>query len=143
MQKVAELFELDLELEAARWEARDTIAALLKPWFAAHTLAEIRDALNAVGACWGPYQTFREAVAEDPRLSTENPMFQEIDQPGVGRYLASGPMVDFSEAPRTPVVPAPRLGADTDAILSGELGLDSGQIGRLHDTGIVAGPDSI
>ena len=141
MAKVAELFELDLDLEASRWEARDTIAALLKPWFASHSLEEARTALNAAGACWGPYQTFSQAVREDPRLSTENPMFQQIDQPGIGRYLAAGPMIDFGAAPRGTVRPAPRLGADTDAILAAELGMDSGQIGRLHDTGIVAGPD--
>ena len=50
-------------------------------------------------------------------------------------------MVDFGAAPRTPVKPAPRLGADTDAILADDLGLDSGQIGKLHDAGIVAGPE--
>ena len=139
MAKVAELFELDLDREEARWEARDTITALLKPWFAARTLDQIRTAMNTVGACWGPYQSFAQAVREDPRLSTENPMFAEIDQPGIGRHIAAGPMVDFGAAPRTPVKPAPLLGADTDAILADDLGLDSGQIGRLHDAGIVAG----
>lgn len=139
MKKVEELFGLDLGLEEARWEARDTITAVLKPWFAGHTLAEIREALDAAGACWGPYQTFAQAVREDIRLSTENPMFQEIDQPGVGRYLAAGPMVDFGAAPRTPVLPAPVLGGNTDEILAGELGLGDGEIGRLHDAGIVAG----
>jgi 2-methylfumaryl-CoA isomerase len=40
-----------------------------------------------------------------------------------------------------PVRPAPRLGAHTDQILAVELGLPEGEIGRLHDQGIVAGPD--
>ncbi|MDD9916185.1 MAG: 2-methylfumaryl-CoA isomerase, partial [Rhodospirillaceae bacterium] len=75
----------------------------------------------------------------DSRVSTENPMFEEIDQPGIGRYLASGPMLDFGAAPRTSVVPAPLLGGNTDEILAGELGLGDGEIGRLHDAGIVAG----
>lgn len=140
MQQVAELFELDLNLEEARWEARDTITAVLKPWFANHTLDEARAALDAAGACWGPYQTFAQAVKEDPRLSTDNPMFQEIDQPGIGRYRAAGPMIDFSAAPRTPVQPAPVLGGNTDEILATELGLGEGEIGKLHDSGIVAGP---
>ena len=48
-------------------------------------------------------------------------------------------MLDFSAAPRTPVTPAPLLGGNTDEILSGELGLGDGEIGRLHDTGIIAG----
>jgi len=141
MERVAALFELDLDREEARWEARDTITAVLKPWFADRPLAEIRAVLDKAGACWGPYQSFTQAVREDPRISTGNPMFEEIDQPGIGRYLAAGAMLDFSAAPRAPVAPAPRLGADTDAILAGELGLGEGEIGRLHDAGIVAGAD--
>jgi 2-methylfumaryl-CoA isomerase len=44
-------------------------------------------------------------------------------------------------AKRAPVRPAPRLGAPTDEILAAELGLPEGEIGRLHDAGIVAGPE--
>jgi 2-methylfumaryl-CoA isomerase len=139
MAQVAALFEVDLVREEARWEARDTITAVLKPWFSSRSLADIRAALDAAGACWGPYQSFTQAVREDPRLSTKNPMFEEIDQPGIGRYLAAGTMLDFSAAPRTPVAPAPQLGADTDAVLASELGLSEGEIGRLHDAGIIAG----
>jgi 2-methylfumaryl-CoA isomerase len=139
MAQVAALFELDLGREEARWEARDTITAVLKPWFNSRILADIRDALDKAGACWGPYQSFMQAVREDPRLSIQNPMFEEIDQPGIGRYLAAGAMLDFSAAPRTSVAAAPHLGADTDAVLAGELGLSDGEIGRLHDAGIVAG----
>jgi len=139
MAQVAALFELDLAREEARWEARDTITAVLKPWFNSRKLAAIRDALDQAGACWGPYQSFMQAVREDPRVSTQNPMFEDIDQPGIGRYLAAGAMLDFGAAPRTPVAAAPRLGADTDAVLAGELGLSDGEIGRLHDAGIVAG----
>ncbi len=139
MAQVAALFELDLGREEARWEARDTITAVLKPWFNSRILADIRDALDKAGACWGPYQSFMQAVREDPRLSIQNPMFEEIDQPGIGRYLAAGAMLDFSDTPRTPVAAAPQLGADTDTVLAGELGLSDGEIGRLHDAGIVAG----
>jgi 2-methylfumaryl-CoA isomerase len=139
MKQVEELFELDLKLEEARWEARDTIIAVLKSWFTSHTLADARKALDNAGACWGPYQTFSQAVHEDERISTSNPMFEEIDQPGIGRYLAAGSMLDFGGAPRTPVMPAPVLGGSTDEILAGELGLGEGQIGKLHDAGIVAG----
>ena len=33
------------------------------------------------------------------------------------------------------------LGEHTDEILLGDLGLSEGEVGRLHDAGIVAGPD--
>ena len=139
MKQVETLFDLDLRKEEARWEARDTITAVLKPWFAGHTLDEARTALDDAGACWGPYQSFAQAVREDRRLSAENPMFQDIEQPGIGRYLAAGPMLDFGAAPRTDVRPAPVLGENTDEVLANELGLGEGEIGRLHDAGIVAG----
>ena len=140
MDQVAKLFELDLAKEEDRFEARDTITAVLRPWFEGRTLQQIADAMNAEGACWGPYQTFAQAVAEDPRLSIENPMFQQIDQPGIGRLTAAGGMIDFSNAARETVQPAPILGQHTDEVLSDVLGLSSGEIGGLHDRGIVAGP---
>ncbi len=139
MKGLEDRLGLDLTKEEARWEARDAIISILEPWFSSHSQDEARTALDEAGACWGPYQSFTQAVREDSRISTENPMFQEIDQPGIGNYLAAGPMLDFSAAPRTPVTPAPLLGGNTDEILSGELGLGDGEIGRLHDTGIIAG----
>ena len=140
MAQVAALFDLDLSKEENRYAARETITAVLRPWFAARSLDAVRKALDAVGACWGAYQTFAEAVAEDPRVSMDNPMFDEIDQPGIGKYLAAGSMIEFSGAPRSPVIPAPVLGQHTDEVLADVLGLPSGKIGALHDAGIVSGP---
>lgn len=140
MKQAETLFGLDLKKEENRYEVRETITAILRPWFSARTLNEIRTALDAVGACWGPYQTFAQAVAEDPRLSTENPLFDEIEQPGIGRMLAAGGMADFSAVPRGPVKPAPILGQHSDEVLADVLGLSSGEIGKLHDAGIISGP---
>ena len=131
---------LDLRKEEARYAARDAISAVLSPWFASRTLAEVSVALDAAGACWGPYQTFAQAVAEDARVSTASPLFDEIEQPGIGTHLAAGCTIDSSVLPRVPVRPAPVLGQDTDAILSEVLGLSSARIGALHDAGIVSGP---
>ena len=136
---LANELDLDLTKEEARWAARDRIIDVLEPWFSDHTLDEARIALDGAGACWGPYQSFTQAVQEDRRISIENPMFEEVNQPGIGRYLASGPMLEFGKDPRTPVTPAPLLGGNTDEILACELGLGEGEIGRLHDDGIVAG----
>ena len=78
-----------------------------------------------------------EAIANDPRLSTESPLFDEIDQPGIGRYRAAGAMMDFAGEDRVPVRPAPVLGQDTDQVLSEILGFSDGELGRLHDQGII------
>lgn len=137
---VARATGLDLALEGNRFRARDAIAALLAPWFAARTLAEVRTALDAARVTWGPYRTMREALAEDPDFSADNPMLQPLVQPGIGTYLAPASPMDFSAVPRLPVRPAPRLGEHTDEILLEVLGLGEGEVGRLHDAGVVAGP---
>lgn len=128
---------VDLRKEEERYALRDVIEAELAPWFASRTLAEIGTALDAVGACWGPYQTFRQAVADDPDLSVENPMFEEIDQPGIGRYLAAGSFIEFGAIPRDPVVPAPQLGSDTESVLAEKIGLSDADLGKLRDDGVI------
>lgn len=95
---------------------------------------------DAAGLTWGPYRSFSGAVREDPDLSTENPMFQEVDQPGIGAYPAPGSPVAWSGFARAPVTPAPRLGQHSETVLADVLGLGSGQIGALIDKGIVARP---
>ncbi|HTQ32969.1 MAG TPA: CoA transferase [Stellaceae bacterium] len=131
---------IDLDTEAGRFAARDAIAEIISPWCVVRTLAEIETAFAGSGVLWGPFQDFATLVASDPRCSAANPLFTKIDQPGIGRYLAPGLPLDFSAAPRQPPRPAPRLGEHTDHVLAEVLGLSSGEIGRLHDAGIVAGP---
>jgi 2-methylfumaryl-CoA isomerase len=138
---VGVMMEVDLETETGRYEARDAIAALLARWCAGKTLAEIGQAFAGTGVLWGPFQDFVELVRDDPRCSPANPLFADIDQPGIGRYPMPGLPMDFSAAPREPTRPAPRLGEHTDAVLSDVLGLTGGEIARMHSAGIAAGPD--
>jgi 2-methylfumaryl-CoA isomerase len=130
----------DLSTEAGRFEARDLIVALLRPWFAGRDLAHVRAAFAGTGVSWGPYQTFSQLVTEDPRASTANPMFEEVEHPGVGTYLMPGSPLDFSGVARLPVRRAPQLGEHTEEVLADVLGLSSTEIARLHDAGTVAGP---
>jgi len=138
---VGAMMEVDLETETGRYEARDAIAALVARWCAGKTLAEITAAFSGSGVLWGPFQDFVELVRDDPRCSPANPLFADIDQPGIGRYPMPGLPMDFSAAPREPTRPAPRLGEHTDAVLSEVLGLPGGEIARMHDAAVVAGPD--
>lgn len=131
---------IDLEEQGDRFAARELIAALIKPWVLVRTLDQVRECFDAHGVSWGPYQTFRELVENDPRCSTENPMWAEIEQPGIGTYLTPGSPVASSTVPRQPPRPAPRLGEHTDEVLAAVLGLGDAEIGRLHDDGVVAGP---
>ncbi len=130
----------DLNTESGRFQARDLIAALLRPWFASRDLAEIRRTFAGTNVSWGPYQTFRQLVREDPRCSTENPMFAEVEHPGIGTYLMPGSALDFSAVPRVAARRAPMLGEHTDQVLEDVLGLSTREIARLHEQGVIAGP---
>jgi 2-methylfumaryl-CoA isomerase len=134
------LLDVDLSREGDRFKAREAISAVLTPWFRERTLAGVRNAFAGTAVCWGPYQTFRQMVEEDPRCSTRNPLFGLLEQPGIGSYLVPGSPLQFSAAGRVPPRPAPRLGEHTDEVLSEVLQLSSGQIGQLRDKKVVAGP---
>lgn len=131
---------LDLAQEGNRFRARDPLAALFAPWFASRTLAEVQAAFEANRVTWGPYRSVVQALDEDPDLSTDNPLFTRLDQPGVGPHLAPTVPMGFGRGGRLPAQAAPRLGEHTDEILLELLGLPSHEVGALHDAGIVAGP---
>jgi 2-methylfumaryl-CoA isomerase len=138
---IGPMMDVDLDSEEGRYAARDAIAALIGRWCAARRLDEIREAFAGSGVLWGPFQDFGQLVRDDPRCSPANPLFAEVEQPGIGRYPVPGLPLDFSAAPRRPPRPAPRLGEHTDAVLAELLGLSSAEIGKLHDAGIAAGPE--
>ena len=134
---IGPMMELDLATEEGRFGARDAISAVLKPWFAQRTLAEIGRAFDLAGALWGPYQDFRQLVHDDPRCSTANPMFEQVDQPGIGRLLSPRSPVAFSNSATPPAMVAPTLGADTAAVLRSVAGLSEQDVMRLAQNGII------
>jgi 2-methylfumaryl-CoA isomerase len=83
-------------------------------------------------------------LAQDSRCSAANPMFHEVDQPGIGKVLSPASPLEFTaeslSPKRLPAQPAPQLGGHTDEILADLLGLSSLEIGKLHDDRVVAGP---
>jgi 2-methylfumaryl-CoA isomerase len=133
--------KLDLSLEADRYAAREEIAAVVGGWIGARNLAEVAARFDATGVCWGRYRSPRSLVADDARVSTKNPIYSRIETAGIGEHLAAGATARIAGLARAPVAPAPLLGADTDAVLSELLGLSGEAIGKLHDSGIVAGPE--
>lgn len=128
----------DLGTESGRYEARDVIAGLLRPWFGKRTLDDVRGAFAQTSVSWGPYQTFRQLVEEDPRCSTENPMFQRVAHAGTGEYLMPASPLDFSRSGRMSVRGVPRLGEHTEQVLTEVLGVSAAEVGRLADRGTIA-----
>lgn len=140
---IARLMNVDLDEEGGRFAARELLGATLKPWVLSRTLQELRETFDEHGVSWGPYQTFTELVEHDPRCSVANPMFAEVNQPGIGTYLMPGSPLAFTGAERLRPARAPVLGEHTDEVLAGVLGLSQAEIGRLHDQGVVAGPTAV
>jgi 2-methylfumaryl-CoA isomerase len=130
---------VDLKTDAGRWQVRAELVAVIEPWVAEHTAAEIGTALKKAGALWSPYLSFGE-LAADREAVLDNPMFTVLDQPGIGRYPVAATPLQFGATPRQSPQPAPTLGQHTDEILSGILGLPDHEIARLHDEKIVDGP---
>lgn len=112
----------DFRKEADRWAHRASLCEMLAEWLAERDLAEVGEAFERHGVLWGPYQTFKQLVAEDPRASTANPMVADVEHPGLGRFLTAGSPLRFSAAAPVPPRPAPALGEHTEEVLR-EFGL--------------------
>ncbi len=135
---LGERLALNLADEGNRFIAREEIAALLGEWIAAHDRDELARVFKEHRVSWGPYRKLSETLAVDPDCSTDNPMFERVEHPGVGEYLVPGAPLEFGALPRRPAARAPALGEHTDEILLDVLGLSSTEVGRLHDEAIVA-----
>ncbi len=137
MTAVAARTGIDLHSEGGRFAAREEIAAVLAPWFAARTLAEVDAAFTGSGVSHGPYRSFRAAATADPRVIAPG-LFATVMHPGGSAYRTPASPLDIGDGSHLPPLPAPALGQHTDEILA-SLGLPDHEIGRLHDHGIVAG----
>ena len=108
---------VDFKQEGDRWRGRDDICELLAPWIGQRDLADIRAVFEANHVLWGPYQTFKQLVAEDPQASLANPMFAEVEHSGLERYLTAGSPLRFGATAPVPPKPAPALGQHTEEVL--------------------------
>jgi 2-methylfumaryl-CoA isomerase len=126
--------DADLELEGDRYRLRETIAAVLRPWFAQRDFATIEGLLNRAHVLWSPYLDMLEVVAasrRDPRS-----IAAEVDELDAGRIIATGSPLRWDGEFARPVR-SPRLGEHTDQVLSEVLGLTSAEVGRLHDRALL------
>lgn len=132
---------LDFRKEGDRYQGREQITEIFQPWFAQRPFSQVASELDKAGVCWGKYQTIREAVESDIDCSTDNPLFQMVEQPGIGEYLMPDHPLNFTSLEREPVRRAPKLGEHTEEILADTLGLSVPEIAKLFDQKVVAGSD--
>jgi 2-methylfumaryl-CoA isomerase len=126
------LLGADFAADGDRYAHREVIASLLAPWFAARTVAGVDSALRGTSVLWSRYRHFTDLVREGALAG--NPLFAEIRQPGVGRVLAAGS--PLAREGRLRPAPAPPLGADTAAVLTGMLGMSAQQVAELAVRGV-------
>jgi 2-methylfumaryl-CoA isomerase len=126
------LLAADFSEDGDRYRHREVITALLEPWFASRPAADVERELAATSVLWSRYRDFAE-IAADGTL-TSNPLFRRISQPGVGPLLAPGSPLMTAGA--FAAAPAPGLGADTTAVLTGMLGLSAAHVRTLTERGI-------
>jgi 2-methylfumaryl-CoA isomerase len=129
------LLGADFGEDGDRYRHREVITALLEPWFTGRTVAEVERDLAGTSVLWSRYRRFSD-LARDGTLAA-SPLLRQISQPGVGPLLAPGsPLaMDGTTGPD----PAPALGADTAAVLTGLLGLSPAETRALAERGIIGG----
>ena len=125
--------------EGVRFTHRRRLVPLIESAIAGRRAADLTAAFEIRAVCWAPYQTLYQAVSADPYFSSANPILSMIEHPSGQRYLAPGAAASLPSEPRRAAAPAHRLGQDTDEVLAELLALSAGEIGRLHDAGLVAG----
>jgi 2-methylfumaryl-CoA isomerase len=127
-------FDVD---EGIRFIHRDRLFPLVEARVSRWEYAPLAAALDAAGGCYGPYQSMYDA-ALDPKLVTQNPVFGRADNPSGFDYPAAGAMATLPRMDRSGPAPAPFLGADTEAVLAGTMGLSTAAIGVLYAKGVIA-----
>lgn len=130
----------DFSLETNRYTYRETLEALLKPWFASRTAAQITADLDGSGVLWAPYASVGE-VAQEVLSGQDGPagqgVLRTLESDALGTMLVGASPIRVNGeylAEDTPTV----FGSETEAVLTERLGLGSAEIGRLHDEGIIA-----
>jgi crotonobetainyl-CoA:carnitine CoA-transferase CaiB-like acyl-CoA transferase len=112
-------------------ELRPIIAEALRKATRQHWLTH----LNAAGIPCGSVRDVRE-VFEDPQMAARE-MVAQIEHAAAGWIKVIGLPVKLSDTPGSVRRAPPTLGADSDAILTEELGLQAADVDRLRALGVV------
>lgn len=124
--------------EGARFTHRAKVDPVFERAIATFPLEELGPMFDEAGCTWSVYRSLHEALSTEPRLFGENPIFSDVTHAGGMTYPTPGAFARLPADERLPAAPSPRIGQHTDEVLAELLGLSSGEIGALHDQGLVA-----
>ncbi|MCC6792282.1 MAG: CoA transferase [Thermomicrobiales bacterium] len=128
----------DLKDGAARARVQESLfRPLIEEWAADKIVDGICERLNAAGVPAGPVQTVPE-LFKCPQVKARK-MLVELPDPAAGPTTLAGNPVKFSAVPESDVRAAPRLGADTDAVLREVLDLSDAAIEGLRERKVSGG----
>lgn len=129
--------ETDFTLETNRYTYREILESLFKPWFAQRTAQQVAADLEGSGVLWGPYASAGQ-VAREALDSDQSGVLRSIESETLGTMLVGAQPIRVNDEYLTDAQPTV-FGAETKAVLSERLGLDSAELGRLHDAGVIGG----
>jgi len=127
--------DADLALEADRYRLRETIAAILRPWFAARDLKQVSDELDAARVLWGGYRGMTDVVAAHRR--GEHPVLADVSLPQRAAAITARSPLRWDGGYGEPGQ-APELGQHTAPVLAEVLGLTDRELGELVAAGVIA-----
>ncbi len=126
--------------DGLRYSHRDALFPLFEAAIGARAHADLAAAFDGAGIVHSAYRTMHQAVA-DPALVADNPVFGACaENPSGATYPAAGAFATLPGMDRQPPRPAPRNGEHSERVLAERLGLPSGAIARLFDSGIAGTP---
>ncbi|RDJ20637.1 CoA transferase [Bosea caraganae] len=111
------------------------IEPLLSEWGKDKTRREVVDAFIAADLPAGPVQSAADLL-DCPHMKARD-MIVEVDDPVHGHLVMTGNPLKFSAVPEATPTPAPKVGQDTDEVLSALLGLREHDIADLRRQKII------
>ena len=130
---------VDLTVEEIRYQYREVLVGLFRPWFEQRDFSEIVKALDANRVLWGPYRTLEGLVNDAGSLLNVSPIIDVVERPGVGTYPSPRGVLRHKDWPGQRATQAPRLGQDTYSVLAQKANLNDEEIANLRAEGVVGG----
>jgi 2-methylfumaryl-CoA isomerase len=129
--------DVDLRREEERYRHRETIAAIVRPWFAARDIGQVSAELDGARALGGRYRGMAEVASAHRRGAHPILADAELDQSGPAITARSPLRWDgaYGEPGEPPV-----LGRETERVLAEVLGLTEPELSVLRERGVIAAP---
>ncbi len=134
VDQLAVILGADFSADDDRFRYREVIAGLLRPWFGSRDADEIERRLTGTSVLFSRYRSVADLDGDG---LAAHPMMIEVDQPGIGRFLAPGSPLEFAGTPAVDARIAPVLGEHTAEVLADILGLSGAELGELGREGVI------